>query len=360
VAPDGAGAPGDGIEQMPRREGPVQVDLDEADRLAVGLQVLHGLAHGIGPGAHDDDHPLCLRIAEILEQPVLPAGELGEFLHVRLHDSGRPGVVGIDGLAALEIHVGVLRRAAHEGVIRIESALAVGDHQVVADHRADLRVGEQGDLVHLVRGAEAVEEVDEGDARLQRARLGDQGEVVGLLHGTRGQLGEAGGAHGHDVLVVAEDGQALGGERTRRHVEDRRGELAGDLVHVRNHEHQPLGGGEGRRQGAGLQGAVGRARGAALALHLGDDGYVPPEVGLAFGCPLVGKLGHGGRGRDGVDGADFVGAVGHVGRRLVTFDRDYLPVFHSCLQMTGRVSRRYGNRLAAMRCREQTAECSLG
>jgi hypothetical protein len=36
----------DGIEQMPGREGPVQVDLDEADRFAAGLQVHHGLAHG--------------------------------------------------------------------------------------------------------------------------------------------------------------------------------------------------------------------------------------------------------------------------------------------------------------------------
>ena len=43
------------------------------------------------------------------------------------------------------------------------------------------------DLAHLVRGAEAVEEVEERNARFERGRLGDQGEVHGFLHGVGGQ-----------------------------------------------------------------------------------------------------------------------------------------------------------------------------
>ena len=70
--------------------------------------------------------------------------------------------------------------------------------------------GELLDLADLVGGAEAVEEVQEGHARFKGRGVGDQGEVHGLLHRVGGEHGEAGGAGGHDVAVVAEDGQRLG------------------------------------------------------------------------------------------------------------------------------------------------------
>ena len=47
-------------------------------------------------------------------------------------------------------------------------------------------------------------------------------------------------AHGHHVLVVAEDRQRMRGERPRRHMEDRWRQFAGDLVHVRDHQQQAL------------------------------------------------------------------------------------------------------------------------
>ena len=49
------------------------------------------------------------------------------------------------------------------------------------------------------------------------------------------------------------------------------GQLAGDLEHVGQHQQQALGRREGRRQRAGLQRAMHRAGGAALALHLLHD-----------------------------------------------------------------------------------------
>jgi hypothetical protein len=63
-------------------------------------------------------------------------------------------------------------------------------------------------LLHFVGGAEAVEEVQEGDARLQGGGLGDQGEVHDFLDVVGAEHGPAGGAAGHDVGVVAEDDSA--------------------------------------------------------------------------------------------------------------------------------------------------------
>jgi len=87
------------------------------------------------------------------------------------------------------------------------------------------------DLGHLVRGAETVEEVQHRDVSGQGGRLGDEGEVLRLLHRVGGQQGEAIAAAGHDVAVIAEDGQSVGGERTGRYMQDEGRELAGDLVH---------------------------------------------------------------------------------------------------------------------------------
>ena len=204
----------------------------------------------------------------------------GEPVHLLLDDVRAGGVEGVAGLAGLEVGVGVLGGAAQHGRSG-ESARGGGrctrSSSIMARRSSSV---EQLDLGDFVRGAEAVEEVQEGHAGLQRGGLGDQGEVLGLLHRVGGQHGEAGLAAGHDVGVVAEDGQGVGGQGAGGDVHDEAGQLAGDLVHVGDHQQQALRRGEGRGQGAGLQGAVDRAGGAAFGLHLDHLGHRAPDVGL--------------------------------------------------------------------------------
>ena len=251
-----------------------------------------------------------------------PAGERREAIHGGLHDRRRPRVVRVHRLARLKERVRVVRGAADERMLGIERAIPVRAHQILPDHRPDLRIGQQRQLVELVRGPEAVEEMQERDARLQRRGLRDQRGVVRLLHRGGGQQGKPGRARRHHVGVVAEDRQRLRRQRARRHVEDRGGQLAGDLEHVGQHQHQPLRRREGRRQRARLQRAVHGAGGAAFALHLLHDRDVAPDVGHALRRPLVGELGHR-RGRgDRIDRADLVHAVGDVRDRGVAVHRD--------------------------------------
>ena len=84
--------------------------------------------------------------------------------------------------------------------------------------RADVFVIEHLDRLQLMRGAEAIEEVHERDARLERRGVGDEREVVRLLHRRRRQQREPGLADRHHVGVVAEDRQRLRGQRSRGHV----------------------------------------------------------------------------------------------------------------------------------------------
>ncbi len=304
------------------RERAVEAHLQHADPGARLAEDGGRLARGLRARAHQHDHPFGVGGAFVLEELVGPAGERREPVHGRLHDARRARVIGIHGLARLKERVRVVRGAPDERMLGIERALAVRPHQILPDHRPDLGVGQQEHLVELVRGPEPVEEMQERDARLQRGRLRDQGGVVRLLHRRRRQQGEPGRAGGHHVRVVAEDRQRLRRQRAGRHVKDRGGQLARDLEHVGQHQHEPLRRREGGRHGARLERPVHGPGGAALALHLLDDRDVAPDVGQALRRPLVGQLGHPRRRGDRVDRADLVHAVGDVRDGAVAVDGD--------------------------------------
>src|SRR4029453_10999977 len=157
------------------------------------------------------------------------AGAPGGGGQLGLDDLPDGVVVGVSRLAGLEEDVGVLGRAAQLGPVRGQAPVAVGGPIGVVD----------------VGGGEAVEKVEERPPRGQRRGGGDQGQVVGLLDRAGGEHRPAGRSGGHHVGVGAEDRQGVGGDRGGGHVDDRRGQLAGDLEHVGQHQQQALGGGEG-------------------------------------------------------------------------------------------------------------------
>ncbi len=164
-----------------------------------------------------------------------------------------------------------------------------------------------------------------------------QGEVVRLLHRVGAEQGEAGLPEGHDVGVVAEDRQGVGGDGAGGHVHAEAGQLAGDLVHVRDHQEQALRRREGRRQAAGLQRPVDGRDGAGLRLHLGDVRDTAPQMlPAAVGRPLVAPLAHR-RGRgDGIDDDHLVGAVGHRRDRLVGVHGDHAACHAASSWLTGK------------------------
>ncbi len=103
---------GSASQEMFQRERPHQADLQHADLLALRGEVVDGLVDRFCAGAHDDDDFFGIGRAFILEELVLAADQLGELVHRVLHDGGASQVIRIHRLAALEVNVGILRRAA--------------------------------------------------------------------------------------------------------------------------------------------------------------------------------------------------------------------------------------------------------
>ena len=303
---------------------------DEAVLAAAAREVVDGLLDGLGDGAHGDDDVLGGRVAVVLEGTVAAAGELGDLAHVAGHDV-RNGVIElVAGLNGLEIDVAVLGGTAGDRGVRVQGALAEAGESLLGNHLAELVFRKGLDLLDLVARAEAVEEVQERQAGLDGAQMSHGGDVLGFLDAAGGDHAETGLAAGHHVLVVAEDGQGMAGEGAGGHVEHGREHFTGDLVHVRDHQKQTLGGREGGGKGTSLEGTVHGAGGAGFALHLGHfDGFAP-KVLLPVGGPLVDVLGHG-RGRgDRVDGGVLAEQIRNVRSGEVTITGDeFLFVCHN-------------------------------
>ena len=303
---------GDGGQELVGHEGTIQTDLDEAQLLALAVQVVDGLLGHVGAAAHDDHHAVRVGGAHVVEEVVGPAGEGADLLHVVLHDGGDGIIVLVGRFTILEVDVGVLRRAAQVGMLGVQSPLTELLHRFVVEELAHVLIVDGLDLLDLVGGAEAVEEVDEGHGRLDGGQVGDQGQIHDLLDGGGRDHGKSGLTAGHDVALVAEDGQSVGGQGSGGHVEHAGQQFAADLVHVGDHQQQALRGREGGGQRAALEGAVDRAGSAALGLHLSDADLLAEEIDPAIGSPLIGHLRHGRRRGDGVNCGNVRECVSHM------------------------------------------------
>ncbi len=193
-------------------EGAVEAHLDNADLFPFAGQVFNGFMGHFAAGAHEYHYMLGIRGADIVEEPVVPAGELSEEVHVFLDDPRCGVVVGIHRFPALEVDIGVLAGSPEDRAVGIEAPLPVAVDQLVVDHLPEGVVFQGLYLLYLVAGPEAVEEVDEGDPALQCGGVGDGAEVGYLLNAAACKKAESGVPYSHHIAVVAEDGESLTGK----------------------------------------------------------------------------------------------------------------------------------------------------
>ena len=213
----------------------------------------------------------------------------------------------------LEEDIAVLVRAAHGGALGVQGAGAERVDGVHVDHLLQVVVIPDGDLLDLVRGTEAVEEVDEGNAAFDGSQVGNGAQVHNFLNVGLAQHGETGLTAGVNVGVITEDVQSLSGDGTCGNMEHAGQQLTGDLVHIGDHQQQALRSGVGGGQGTGGQRAVNSTGSTSLGLHLNDLYGVAEDVLPAGSGPLVNVVGHGAGRGDGVDASNLSKRVADVG-----------------------------------------------
>ena len=309
---------GHGLHQVFHAEGTIEMDGHAAGLLALGVEVVDDGLDGLGHRTHSHDDVLGILGTVVGEGGVVAAGQLADLSHILGHDVGQSVVVLVLQLAGLEIDVAVLGGTAGHVVLGVEGVLAESLEGLLVNERTQVFHIPGLDFLDLVAGAETVEEVEERHAALEGGEVCHRGEVHHLLHRALGEECEARLAGAHHVGVVAEDGEGLGGEGAGAHVEHAGQQLAGNLVHIRDHQQQTLRSGVGGGQSTGLEATVHGTCGAGLALHLDDLHGLAEEVLTTAGGPLVDILGHrAGRG-DGVDSCYLAEHVGNVCCSTVT------------------------------------------
>ena len=140
----------------------------------------------------------------------------------------------------------------------------------------------------------------------------DRAEVHDLLHVAGAEHRKAGLTAGHHVGVVAEDVERVRSDAARGHMDDAGQQLAGDLVHIRNHQQQALRGGVRRRQSAGGKRAVHGTGSAGLRLHFDHLHRLPEYILSAVRRPLIRDLGHHRRRRDRIDAGYLRKRIGNM------------------------------------------------
>ena len=307
-----------------RNERAVQAHFDQADFVPLFVHLVDGLFHRVCAAAHDDGYVLRVGSAAVVEQVVAAPGELVHLFHHLRYDGGSGEVILVRRFAVLEIGIAVLRRALLDGVFGVERAALEIVDVLHVDERFHLVVVDDVDLGNLVRGAESVKEVQERHLRFERGEVRDEREVHNFLHGAGREHRKTRLAAGHNVLMVAENVQRMRRDRACGNVEHGREQFARDLIHIGDHEEEPLACGIGGGEGACGKGAVHGTRRAAFRLHFGKAQFLPEHVHSARGGPFVRDLRHRGGGGYGIDGRNFRECVSDVAGGGIAVNRHLL------------------------------------
>ena len=274
-------------------EGTIEVNADHAVLLAVGVSIVNSLASSLRSRTHQDDDLLCILSTIVAEELVLAACALANGSHVLLYDSGNGIVVAVAALAMSKECLGILGHTLCLRMLRRESTGTELAEGLLIHEIANIVLFKELNLLILVRGAEAVEEVDEWHTSLECSKMSNSAEVHHFLHAAFCQHGKTSLTASHHVAVVAKDAKGMRCKCTGRNVEDAGQQLASNLVHIGNHQEQALAGCEGACEGTSLQGAMHGTSGTAFALHFLNHYCVAEEVLTTLSGPLVNMLRHG-------------------------------------------------------------------
>ena len=241
------------LEEVLNRERTIEMNGEQTDLLALCVEVFGNLLRRLADRAHCDDDAIRIGRAVVVEEMVLAPRDLRHLRHC-LFDKLRDSViVAVDRLASLEVDVGVLCRTAYRRMIRVECTAAELIDCIPVEDLREIGIVHDLDLLNLMRGTEAIEEVDERNASLDRDEMRHGSEIHDLLYARLCEHGNARLTCRHDILMIAEDVQRGRCDRTCADMEHSRQKFARDLIHIRNHEQESLRCRIGRRECTGLE-----------------------------------------------------------------------------------------------------------
>ena len=308
---------------MLNREGAIQAHLNQAYLLFLifGIDIVDDLFRRIANGTHGNHHGFRRGRAIVVKQVIAAADAFVDLIHGLLHHGGQCIIVAVCCFTGLEENVRILSAAAQHRMIGVQGFGTETLDQRRVEHVVEIVIVPGRHLANLMGCAESVEEVQERNFSLQRGQMSHSRQIHDFLRIVGAQQSITRLTAGHDIGVIAEDGQRMSGQRAGRYM-DHAGQLAsGNLVHVGDHQQQALGCGKRSRQGAGSQGSVDCAGRTAFGLHLGHTDRLAEQIQPAVGGPFVHTFCHDRRRRDRINRGDFGKRISDMGSSRIAVHR---------------------------------------
>ena len=186
-------------------------------------------------------------------------------------------------------------------MLRVQGTAAERINRIPIEHVGQIFVIPYFNLLNLVGCPEAVEEMEERHAALNSSKVRYSAQVHSLLGAVGAEHRIAGLAACIHVGVIAEDAQRMSRQRTGGAMNNARKEFACDLIHIRDHQEQPLGSGVSGGQSASREGTVHCTGSACFGLHLRNLYFSSEKILSVCSSVLVRLIRHRGRRGDRID-----------------------------------------------------------
>jgi len=245
--------------------------LYETDLLALCHEVVDNLLGNIAYGSHGDDNIFSLGMTVVVKELVVCAYLLVYFLHVFFHDSGESIVIRVASLSVLEEYIAVFGGAAENGMLGIESACAEFGNGILINHICKILVIPLLDLLNLVRGAEAVKEMDKRNSAFDCGKVSNRAEVHNLLRVCGSEHSEACLTASINIGMIAENVESMRSYTACGNMNNAGKKLTCNLIHIRNHQEQTLRSRVCCSESACRERAVNGTCGTCLRLHFGNS-----------------------------------------------------------------------------------------
>ena len=169
--------------------------------------------------------------------------------------------------------------------------------------------------------SETIEEVNERNLSFQCGKMCYCSKVHNFLYGVCSEHSKTGLSCSHNVCMVAENAQSMCSKGSCGYVEYAGHELAGDLVHIRDHKKETLRSCECACESTCSEGTVYCTCSTAFRLHFCNSHRLPENVLSAVSSPFIAGFCHRGRRSDRVDRADIGKSIRNMSRSCISINR---------------------------------------
>ena len=163
---------GNGSNKTVCCEGTEQADFDEPHFFAFFQQVVDSFLCGVADRTHGNQNGFCIGCTIVVKQLIICADFGIDLIHVIFHNAGNCLIIDVGSFAGLEEDVGVLSAAAHKRMVGIDGSIPEGLHSVHIHHFRQVLIIPNFDFLHLMGGAEPIEEVEERNPAANGSQMG--------------------------------------------------------------------------------------------------------------------------------------------------------------------------------------------